>query len=89
MKNHTTKLIDGVFTQPKANDILIELMHHKINYHKLQRYISEIRYERDKEHSEKRIKELTEASDDLKEWLNSIDQNQDIEIRCIVEMKVK
>jgi len=44
MKKHNVKLIDGNFTAQNARELLIELLLHKINYHRVQKFSNQIRF---------------------------------------------
>lgn len=87
MKKHKTKLIDGTFPLPKAKKLLFELLSYKINYHKMNQFSNQERYGVDREHSEKRIKELNQEKQVLIEWIQSLEQNKKLKISCNIKME--
>ncbi len=87
MKKHTTKLIDGTFTLPKAKKLLFELLSYKINYHKMNQFSNKERFGIDRERSEKRIKELTEEKQALIDWVKSLEQSGKLKITCNIKME--
>lgn len=87
MKTHTTKLIEGDFSPDSAHSLLSELLHHKINFHKLQKLSNEIRFGEDREHSEKRIKELSAEKQKLTQWFNSLESTDQIKINCNINIE--
>jgi hypothetical protein len=67
MKNNTEfKLIDGVFSLEDADRVLTTLINYKIDYHNREDFSNHIRFNKDIEHSKKRIQELTETKDQIK-----------------------
>ena len=88
MKKHTAKLIEGNFSHEKAQKLLLELIHYKLNFHKLEKFTNEIRYGEDKEHSDKRIRELTKEKQELAAWLNALDKSYKINILCNIEVQI-
>jgi hypothetical protein len=59
------KLIQGIFDNEHAKNLLLELVESKIRYHKKQMLSNQERFGFDKEHSEKRINELEHLQSDL------------------------
>ena len=58
MKNETVfKLINGVFSQEEATNVLTALFDYKIDYHIKEDFSNHIRFNQDITHSEKRIQE--------------------------------
>ena len=49
------QLIDGEFTPAGAAKVLFPLINNKINYHSLESFSNEIRFEKDATNSKKRI----------------------------------
>lgn len=87
MNKHTTRIIDGTFTADKAKELLIELIDHKINFHNMEKFSHKICYGEDLEHSEKRIKELTNEKQSLMEWLNNHKETDTIKINCKINLE--
>lgn len=72
MKNNTEfKLIDGVFALEDADRVLTTLINYKIDYHNREDFSNHIRFNKDIEHSKKRIQELTETKDQIKNIINN------------------
>lgn len=72
MKNNTEfKLIDGVFSLEDADRVLTTLINYKIDYHNREDFSNHIRFNKDIEHSKKRIQELTETKDQIKNIINN------------------
>ncbi|MFT5251695.1 MAG: hypothetical protein ACI87N_000682 [Flavobacteriales bacterium] len=55
------KLIDGVFTAEEATQVLTALINYKIDYHNREDFSNHIRFNKDLEHSKKRINQLLES----------------------------
>jgi hypothetical protein len=88
MKKHNTTLIEGTFALSKAKKLLLELLSYKINYHQIEKFSNEERFGVDREHSEKRIKELTEEKQALARWMELFEQNNKIKIDCNIKMEI-
>lgn len=74
MENYNFKLVDGTFNAQDARQVLFSLVNSKINYHSLEIFSLQERFDADVSHSEKRIKALTEASLDLKKVIEEAAQ---------------
>ena len=57
------KLIDGNFSAEEATQILTALINYKIDYHNREDFSNHIRFNKDLEHSKKRVNQLIEAKD--------------------------
>lgn len=57
------KLIDGTFTSEDAEKVLTALFNYKIDYHNREDFSNHIRFNKDIEHSKKRITELTKTKE--------------------------
>jgi hypothetical protein len=64
--NHEFKLIDGTFSAEDAERVLTTLLNYKIDYHNREDFSNHIRFNKDIEHSKKRIQELTETKGQIK-----------------------
>lgn len=60
------KLIDGTFTAEAAEIILTALLNYKIDYHNREDFSNHIRFNNNIEHSKKRISELVETKEAIK-----------------------
>ena len=54
--------IDGEFTPAGAAKVLFPLINNKINYHSLESFSNEIRFEKDATNSKKRISEFARST---------------------------
>jgi hypothetical protein len=86
MKNNQEfKLIDGIFSIEDANKVLTTLLNYKIDYHNREDFSNHIRFNKNIEHSKKRIQELTEA----KEQIRSLILNSDSEdIKFVIKSNI-
>ncbi|MFV7236048.1 hypothetical protein [Flavobacterium sp. ZB4R12] len=76
MKNEQVfKLIDGVFTPEEAGKVLAALINSKINYHNLEDFSNHIRFNNDISQSKKRVVELNEAKEKIKNLLEVAEAN--------------
>lgn len=76
MKNEQVfKLIDGVFTPEEAGKVLTALINSKINHHNLEDFSNHIRFNNDLSHSKKRVVELNEAKEKIKNLLEVAEAN--------------
>jgi hypothetical protein len=63
------KLIDGFFTAQDANTVLTALINYKVDYHNREDFSNHIRFNKDLDHSNKRVEQL-ESKNDLNSFLN-------------------
>ena len=86
MKNNQEfKLIDGTFSIEDANKVLTTLLNYKIDYHNREDFSNHIRFNKNIDHSKKRIQELTEA----KEQIRSLILNSDSEdIKFVIKSNI-
>jgi hypothetical protein len=72
MKNQQVfKLIDGVFTSKEAGSVLTTLINSKIDYHNLEDFSSQIRFNKDVSNSKNRLQELNETKEEIKKLLGA------------------
>ena len=64
--NQQIKLIDGIFSVEDADKIITKLINYKIDYHIREDFSNHIRFNNDIEHSKKRISELVETKEAIK-----------------------
>tara|TARA_R110002049_G_scaffold7173_2_gene42565 strand:- start:6466 stop:6759 length:294 start_codon:yes stop_codon:yes gene_type:complete len=87
--NHQFKLIDGKFDNVDAGRLLIALVGNKIKYHNVESFRIQERHNGDVAHSEKRVRELTEVKEDLKELIAFAMENElDFKIDCSVNIEL-
>lgn len=83
----TFQLIDGKFDVTEAQEILMGLVNHKIQFHELKNFGWKERYGTENEHSCKRLKELNKDHERLTAVLEFADQNKlNIEIKSEIKI---
>jgi hypothetical protein len=60
-KSYQFKLVEGQYTTVEAKKILLGLINSKINFHQLENFSNEIRFNENTDHSKIRIELLTNA----------------------------
>ncbi len=73
--NHKINLIDTIFTPSEANDVLINIIRNKINFHNLEIFSLEERNGENIERSKKRLQELKESNRKLIEIIQFAENN--------------
>ena len=91
MKNNQEfKLIDGTFSIEDANRVLTTLLNYKIDYHNREDFSNHIRFNKNIEHSKKRIQELTEAKEQIRSLiLNSDSQDIKFVIKSNISIEIE
>lgn len=74
-KDFQFQLIDGEFTPVGAAKVLFPLINNKINYHSLESFSNEIRFDKDVSNSKKRIAELQQVQLQIQELLEEAEEN--------------
>lgn len=83
-------LINGSFTATDARQILLEMLHNKINFHNKQIQRIQEQTGGDTIYSENRIDELFDTTEKIKEiLLEAESNNQLIHIECPILLQVK
>ncbi|MGL2994131.1 hypothetical protein [Flavobacterium sp. TSSA_36] len=76
MKNkYQFQLIDGEFTPVGAAKVLFPLLNNKINYHSLEHFSNEIRFNKKDAFSQKRIEELQQVQLWIQDLLEKAEEN--------------
>lgn len=89
MMTHSSQLIDNTLSAERAKSILSQLINNKISFHSLEKFSNEERFGEDKEHSAKRINELTQERDLLMRWLDAFEGiDRKIKINCVIHLEV-
>lgn len=84
----TFKLIDGVFSQKEASDILLNLYRSKLQFHQMKQFSSQERLGEDDVDAIRKIQQLQLAIDKILEVLQSNqDLNQDVVIESNVSLR--
>ncbi|MFE3870969.1 hypothetical protein ACFX5F_07005 [Flavobacterium sp. ZS1P70] len=93
-KEYQFKLIEGQFAPSEAGKVLFSLINSKINYHNLEIFSNQIRFDEENPHSKIRIKTLSDAAEYIKELikegsLKDMDLKIDGVIQIVLLPKVK
>lgn len=83
--NQEFKLIDGTFSIEDADRVLTTLLNYKIDYHNREDFSNHIRFNKDIEHSKKRIQELTETKEQIK---NLIKNSKSEDIKFVIKSNI-
>ncbi|MBX2946817.1 MAG: hypothetical protein KF725_13365 [Cyclobacteriaceae bacterium] len=88
-KSQDYKLIDGTFMPADANRFLMQLINSKIDYHNLEILSMRERFNGDVSHSLKRIEELKETQEALRQLLNiAFDNEMEVRVHCSVQIEL-
>ena len=68
-KEYQFKLVEGQFAPSEAGKVLFSLINSKINYHNLEIFSNQIRFDDENPHSKIRIKTLSDAAEYIKELI--------------------
>lgn len=69
-------LVDGIYDTEDSREILLELLTHKIEFHRRKQFSSYLKYGHEKSDSLKRIQELTEARNELLNYLKNAEMQK-------------
>jgi hypothetical protein len=79
-KEYQFKLVEGQFAPSEAGKVLFSLINSKINYHNLEIFSNQIRFDDENPHSKIRIKTLSDAAEYIKELIKK-GSLQDMELK--------
>ncbi|RTY68962.1 hypothetical protein EKM05_10710 [Flavobacterium sp. GSP27] len=79
-KEYQFKLVEGQFAPSEAGKVLFSLINNKINYHNLEKFSNQIRFDEDCSHSKIRLETLLEASEYIKELIKEA-SSKDLELK--------
>jgi len=90
MKNESQhKLIEGIFDPNEAKTLLNSLINNKISFHSLEDFSSQIRFNKDANHSKKRIEELNKMKGLIEEVIHlAVTEKHTLEIECMIKISV-
>ncbi len=90
MKNESQhKLIEGIFDPNEAKTLLNSLINNKISFHSLEDFSSQIRFNKDTNHSKKRIEELNKMKALIEEMIIQAEtEKHTLEIECMIKISV-
>ena len=91
MKNESQhKLIEGIFEPNEAKTLLNSLIDNKISFHSLEDFSSQIRFNKDTDHSKKRIEELNKMNTLINDVIIQAEtEKHTLEIECIIKITVR
>lgn len=84
--NDTIQLIDGNFGAHDAQEVLMDLINHKIKFHQLKNISWEERFGEPNQHSQKRLKELLKDRERLSAVLDFAAQHN---LKITVQSKIE
>ena len=83
------KLIEGIFFPKEAGKVLFSLLNSKINYHNLELFSAQERFDGNVEHSKLRIEYLKEMSEELTNFIKEASENHhQLEITGDIQIKL-
>lgn len=86
-KEYLFKLVEGQFEPSEAGKVLFSLITNKINYHNLEKFSNQIRFDQDSSYSKIRIETLGEASAHIKDLINEATlKNMELKIEGVVQI---
>lgn len=86
-KEYQFKLIEGQFAPLEAGKVLFSLINNKINYHNLEKFSNQIRFDEENPHSKIRLENLSAASNYIKDLINEASQkNMELKIEGVVQI---
>ena len=89
-KEHQFKLVEGQFSPSEAGKVLFSLINSKVNYHNLEIFSNQIRFNTENQHSKIRQETLLEASAYIKELIKEAALNDmDLQIEGVIQLVLK
>lgn len=86
--NENVTLINGVFTPDEAKEVLLTLLNHKINFHRMRNFSAEERFGKPDPVSTKRLTELYESRKQVLSLLEeAASAGYKLEIESLVNIK--
>jgi hypothetical protein len=88
-KEYQFKLIEGQFVPSEAGTILFALINSKINYHNLEIFSHQIRFNDKNPHSKIRIKSLLDASESIKALVQeALSKDMELKIDSVIRIEL-
>jgi hypothetical protein len=88
-KDYQFKLIEGQFAPSEAGKVLFSLINSKINYHNLEIFSNQIRFDEENPHSKSRLKNLLDTSEQIKELIKEASlKDMELKIDSIIKIKM-
>lgn len=92
-KTETIDLIKGTFTPSEAQDLLLDLLNSKINFHNRKDFSSRERFGKSDADSEQRLKHLTESRNKVKtlmsKLINEGNEEKSVTLNSTVEIIIE
>lgn len=86
-KEYQFKLIEGKFAPSEAGKVLFSLINNKINYHNLEKFSNQIRFDEDNSHSKVRLETLSKASSYIKDLIDEAAlNNMELKIEGVIQL---
>jgi hypothetical protein len=86
-KEYQFKLVEGQFTPSEAGKVLFSLINNKINYHNLEKFSNQIRFDEENPHSKIRLETLSAASNYIKDLINEASlKNMELKIEGVIQI---
>lgn len=86
-KEYQFKLVEGKFAPSEAGKVLFSLINNKINYHNLEKFSSQIRFDENNSHSKVRIETLSEAAAYIKDLIDEAGlKNMELKIEGVIQI---
>ena len=87
-KELNIKLIEGNFKMEDGNQLLLELLRFKINYHDRRLFSDFVREGEDISNSKHRLEQLNRSLSDLRSFIaNAEDAGQHVDIDCTIHIR--
>lgn len=80
-------LVKGSFSKEDAREIINNLFGSKISFHKNRNFSNEIRFNQQDKHALRRAKELRESLDRCLAAIDSLPENGQLRINCLLQME--
>ena len=83
------KLIEGQFSPSEARKVLLALINSKINFHNLEIFSNQIRFDEENSHSKIRIDCLLEASEYIRDLIDDASlKGMDFNIESVIQIEL-
>jgi hypothetical protein len=86
-KEYQFKLIEGQFSPLEAGKVLFALINSKVNFHNLEIFSEQIRFNEENSHSKSRVQSLLEAAEYLKGLIEQASlEDMDLNIESVIQI---
>jgi hypothetical protein len=86
-KEYQFKLIEGQFSPLEAGKVLFALINSKVNFHNLEIFSEQIRFDEENSHSKSRVQSLLEATEYLKGLIEEASlEDMDLNIESVIQI---